>query len=120
KPEFTRKTRGEQYFFVNDRFIRSPYLHHALQKAYEGLIPKENFPGYFVFLSVPTNSIDVNIHPTKTEIKFEDERSIYAILHSAARRAIGFHNISPSIDFNTETAIDLPLPDKDRIPQAPV
>lgn len=114
KPEFSKKTRGEQFFFVNDRFIKSPYLHHSIHKAYEGIILKENFPSYFVYLDVPPASIDVNIHPTKTEIKFEDEKSIYAILHSAARRAIGLYNISPAIDFNTETAIDLPLPEKDR------
>jgi DNA mismatch repair protein MutL len=114
KPEYSKKTRGEQFFFVNDRFIKNNYLHHAVQKCYENLILKDHFPAYFIYLDVPPNTIDINIHPTKTEIKFEDEKTMYAILHSAVRRAIGYHNISPSIDFNTETAIDLPLADPKR------
>ncbi|MFZ5551993.1 MAG: DNA mismatch repair endonuclease MutL [Bacteroidota bacterium] len=114
KPEFTKKTRGEQFFFVNHRFIKSGYLHHAIQTAHDQLIPKENFPSYFIFLEVNPKSIDINIHPTKTEIKFEDERSIYAILHSATRRSLGIYNITPTLDFDTEMAIEIPLPDKNR------
>ena len=83
KPEFCKRTRGEQYFFVNNRFIKSPYLHHAVKKAYYGLIPDNYFPSYFLYLDIDPKLIDINIHPTKTEIKFEDERSIYAIIRSA-------------------------------------
>jgi DNA mismatch repair protein MutL len=120
KPAFTKKTRGEQFFFVNDRFIRSNYLHHAVMSAHEGIIPKENFPGYFLYFDVDPKSIDINIHPTKTEIKFEDEKSIYAILHSAARRSLGMYNIVPSLDFETEQGITIPLPGKDQTYTAPV
>ena len=110
KPEFTKKTRGEQFFFVNDRYIRSGYLHHAIVSACDGIIPKENYPSYFIYLEVDPQTIDINIHPTKTEIKFEDERSLYAILHSAARRSLGIHNISPTLDFETDN-LNIPLPD---------
>jgi len=114
KPEFTKKTRGEQFFFVNNRFIKSGYLNHAVQTAHDQLIPKENFPSYFLFLEVDPKTIDINIHPTKTEIKFEDERSIYAILHSAVRRSLGIYNITPTLNFDNEMAIEIPLPDKNR------
>ena len=107
KPEFAKKTRGDQYLFVNDRFIRSGYLHHAINKAFSELIPADSHPGYFIFLSVPTDSIDVNIHPTKTEVKFREEKPIYAILHSTVKRSLGKYNISPSLDFEQETSIDV-------------
>ncbi|MBL0049779.1 MAG: DNA mismatch repair endonuclease MutL [Bacteroidetes bacterium] len=119
KPEFAKKTRGEQYFFVNNRFIKNGYLHHAIQNAYEQLLPKESHPSYFLFLSVDPKSIDINIHPTKTEIKFEDERAIYAILRSAVKKSLGQHNISPTIDFEQEASISLDGPPKDRIIEAP-
>ncbi len=72
KPEFAKKSRGEQFFFVNDRFIKSPYLHHAVVSAFEGLIRSDTYPGYFLYLQVDPASIDINIHPTKTEVKFDD------------------------------------------------
>lgn len=109
KPEFAKKKRGEQFFLLNDRFIRSPYLHNAISNAFSDLIPKDMQPGYFIKLEVPANKIDVNIHPTKTEVKFEDERFIYAILQAAARKAIGSNHITPSLDFNRETAFDIPM-----------
>lgn len=103
KPEFAKKTRGEQFFFVNNRYIRDTYLNHAVNKAYEDLLPDDNFPLYVLFIDIDPAKIDVNVHPTKTEIKYLDEKSIYAILHSAVKRSIGRFNISPTIDFDQET-----------------
>lgn len=117
KPEFARKTRGEQFFFVNNRFIKSPYLHHALSAAFEELLPKEEHPGYFIKLTVDPSRIDINIHPTKTEVKFEDERIIYAILGSAVRKGLGKYNITPSLDFDREAAFDIPF--RKRIEEVP-
>ncbi|HEY4798818.1 MAG TPA: DNA mismatch repair endonuclease MutL, partial [Bacteroidia bacterium] len=108
KPEFARKTRGEQFFFVNNRFIKSPYLHHAVQNSYEQLLPKDAFPSYFINMEVDPKSIDVNIHPTKTEIKFEDERSVYTIIRAAVKQSLGKYNIAPSLDFEQEVSIELP------------
>lgn len=109
KPEFARKTRGEQYFFVNDRFFKDSYLHHAVSAAFDGMLQNKTYPSYFIYLKVPTQSIDVNIHPTKTEIKFEEDRAIYGILRSAVKLALGSHNISPTLDFEQETGFDVPL-----------
>ena len=105
KPEFAKRSRGEQYFFVNRRFIRSPYLEHAVRRAYEELIARDNYPGWFLFLELDPSWIDINIHPTKTEIKFRDDRAVYAIVHAAVRRALGRHNLTPSIDFEPEPAL---------------
>lgn len=105
KPEFAKRSRGEQYFFVNQRFIRSPYLEHAVRRAYEELIQRDNYPGWFLFLELDPSWIDINIHPTKTEIKFRDERAVYAIIHAAVRRALGRHNLTPSLDFEPEPAL---------------
>lgn len=103
KPEFAKKTRGEQFFFVNDRFIKDAYLNHAVNKAYQDLLPDDNFPLYVLFIDIDPSKIDVNVHPTKTEIKYLDEKSIYAIIHSAVKRSLGRFNIAPTIDFNQET-----------------
>ena len=103
KPEFAKKTRGEQFFFVNDRFIKDAYLNHAVNKAYQELLPDDNFPLYVLFIDIDPAKIDVNVHPTKTEIKYLDEKSIYAIIHSAVKRSLGRFNISPTIDFDQET-----------------
>lgn len=103
KPEFAKKTRGEQFFFVNNRFIKDAYLNHAVNRAYEELLPDDNFPLYVLFIEIDPAKIDVNVHPTKTEIKYLDEKSIYAILHSAVKRSLGRFNISPTIDFDQET-----------------
>lgn len=108
KPEFTRKTRGEQFFFLNKRFIRNSYLHHAVQSAFEQLLPQGHFPGYFIFLDVDPKTIDVNIHPTKTEVKFEDERSIYAVLRSTVKKSLGQYNIAPTLDFEQEMSMEIP------------
>ena len=105
RPEFARKTRGEQFLFVNHRFIRSNYLHHAVMSAFENLLPENSFPFYVLFINIDPRHIDVNVHPTKTEIKFDDERSVYAVVRSAVRQAIGSHNLTPAIDFNADVNI---------------
>lgn len=99
KAEYAKKTRGEQYFFVNKRFIKHAYLHHAIENAFLEMIPTESFPGYFLNIEVDPSEIDINIHPTKTEVNFLDVKLVYAILHAAVRKAIGQHNLSPMIDF---------------------
>lgn len=107
KPEASKKTRGEQFIFVNQRFIRSTYLNHAIVGAFDQLLGDGHFPLYLIYLDIDPAQIDINIHPTKTEIKFQDERAIYAILHAAVKRALGRHNISPTLDFNQETSIQI-------------
>lgn len=119
KPEFAKKKRGEQFFFVNGRYIKSPYLHNALREAFEDVLTGEHHPGYFLYLTVDPAEIDVNIHPTKTEIKFEDERAIYAVLRSAARHAIGQFNVAPTIDFDAEQSFSVPPLPEGQLPKAP-
>lgn len=108
KPEFAKKTRGEQFLFVNQRFIKSNYLHHAIQHAFEDLIPHDSHASYFIQLEVNPASIDVNIHPTKTEVKFEDEKAIYAILRTAVKQSLGKYQIAPTLDFEVENSFTLP------------
>jgi DNA mismatch repair protein MutL len=110
KPEMAKKTRGEQFFFINNRFIKNTYLNHAVTNAFQDLLPQGSFPMYLIYLEIDPTQIDINIHPTKTEIKFQDERAIYAIIHAAVRRALGKFSISPSIDFEQETSISLSPP----------
>ena len=109
KPEHAKKTSGEQYFFINRRYMRHPYFHRALMRSYENLLPAESFPTYFIFFEADPKSIDVNIHPTKTEIKFENEQAIFQIIQAAVREALGKSNVVPSIDFTTEGVIDIPV-----------
>lgn len=106
KPTYARKTRGEQFFFVNKRFIKSPYLHHAVKRAFEGLLPSDAFPFYVLFMDIAPARIDVNVHPTKTEIKFEDGRMVYSILEAAIRQALAVHHIAPSLDFEQNVNFD--------------
>ena len=108
KPEFAKKSRGEQFFFVNDRYIKSGYLHHAIMAAYEGLLRDGAQPSYFLYLQVPPNTIDINIHPTKTEIKFDDEHALYAILRSAVKHSLGQFNVAPVLDFDRDANLDTP------------
>ena len=105
KPEFARKTRGEQYFFVNNRFIKSGYLNHAVVGAYEELLPKDSYPLYVIFIEIDPVKIDINVHPTKQEIKFDDERLVYNYLKVAVRHALGSHNITPTLDFEQEVSL---------------
>ena len=109
KPEAAKKTRGEQYFFVNGRFIKSYYLNHAISKAFTDLIADNYHPSYFINLEINPKMVDINIHPTKTEIKFENEQAIYAILRSSVKKSLGKYNIAPTLDFNTEPNFDIPI-----------
>ena len=108
KPEFAKKNRGEQFFFVNDRYIKSGYLHHAIMAAYDGLLKDGAQPSYFINLQVPPNTIDINIHPTKTEIKFDDEHALYAILRSSVKHSLGQFNVAPVLDFDRDANLDTP------------
>lgn len=108
KPEFAKKSRGEQFFFANGRFIKSPYLHYAVVSAFEGLIKPDTHPGYFLYLEVNPSSIDINIHPTKTEVKFDDEHTLYAMLRSAVKHALGHFNVAPVLDFERDPNLDTP------------
>ena len=119
KPEYGKKSRGEQFFFVNDRFIKSPYLHHAVNSAFEGLMKNDVHPGYFLFLEVDPHSIDINIHPTKTEIKFDDEHSIYAMLRATVKHSLGQFNIAPVLDFERDKGFDTPYEYSKKVPTAP-
>jgi DNA mismatch repair protein MutL len=119
KPEFSKKNRGEQYFFVNNRFIKDGYLHHAVVSAFESLIPKDSYPSYWLKITIDPAEIDVNIHPTKTEIKFIDDKSVYAILRAAVKRALGRFSIAPSLDFENEKAFDIPLSKLESLPVQP-
>ncbi len=115
-PTYAKKTRGEQFFLVNNRFIKNAYLHHAVKNAFEELIPKDAFPFYVLFIDIDPQRIDVNVHPTKTEIKFEDEQMVYAILQATVRQALAQHG-APTLDFEQNTNIDplglqTPIPPK--------
>lgn len=120
KPEFAKKTRGEQFFFLNNRFIKSSYLQHAVQSAFENLLPADSFASFFLLLDVDPKTIDINIHPTKTEVKFEDERAIYAFLRSTVKKSLGQFNIAPSLDFDQEAHLyNMPLKPVDGIYRVP-
>ncbi len=106
KPKLGKKSRSEQFLFVNRRYIRSAYLHHAVKSAYEDILPADQYPFFILFLDINTDKIDVNVHPTKQEIKFEDEHIIYNYLRVTCRHALGKYSITPTLDFEQETAID--------------
>jgi len=106
KPEFARKTRGEQYFFVNGRFIKHPYLHHAVENAFADLLPADAYASYFINIGIDPSDIDINIHPTKTEVNFQDARYVYAVLQAAVKQSVGRHSLTPTIDFDKDPAID--------------
>jgi DNA mismatch repair protein MutL len=105
KPETAKKTRGDQYFFVNNRFIKSAYLNHALMNAYQEMIPAENFPMYVLFIDLDPTQVDVNVHPTKQEIKFEDEKIIYAFVQAAVKHALAQFSVTPTLDFDLDASI---------------
>lgn len=106
KPDQARKSRGQQFFFVNQRFIKSSFLHHAVSAAFEGMLSPGYHPGYFIFLHLDPKTLDINIHPTKTEIKFEDEQSIYSILRATVRHALGMFQVGPTLDFDRDPNLD--------------
>ena len=119
KPEFSKKTRGHQFFFVNNRFIKSPFLHHAVNSAFEGLLRIGYYPGYFLYLTVDPKSIDINIHPTKTEIKFEEEQSIYSILRAAVKHSLGIFQVTPTLDFDRDKSFEIPYSFNQKKPSFP-
>ena len=106
KPNFAKRTRGDQFFFVNNRFVKDGYLNHAVLMAFDNLLPPDTFPLYVLFIEIDPAKIDINVHPTKTEIKYQEEKAIYAIIRSAVKRSLGFYNITPSLDFEQETGFD--------------
>ncbi|MCA0932088.1 DNA mismatch repair endonuclease MutL [Lutimonas saemankumensis] len=114
KPSFAKKKKGEQFFFVNNRFIKNPYLNHAVMNAYDGLLQPGYHPSYFLFLEVPAESVDVNIHPTKTEVKFDNDRDLYAIIRSTIKHSLGQYNVAPVLDFNRDAELDTPYSFKDK------
>jgi len=105
KPDTAKKTRSDQYFFVNRRFIKSTYLHHAVANAFDGLIAKENFPSYILYIDVDPAQVDINVHPTKQEIKFEDDKIIYAFVQAAVKHALAQFSVAPSLDFSLDANI---------------
>ncbi len=107
KPEQAKKTRGEQFLFVNQRFIKSPFLNHAIKNAYDRLLPTDSFPFYAIYLTIAPELIDINVHPTKTEIKFQDEKALYAILQAAIRKSLATHHVVDSLDFEQDTNFSL-------------
>ncbi|MEK9517267.1 MAG: DNA mismatch repair endonuclease MutL, partial [Flavobacteriaceae bacterium] len=108
KPEFAKKSRGQQFFFVNKRFIKSPFLHHAVSSAFQGLLRDQFHPGYFIFIQIDPKTIDINIHPTKTEIKFEEEQNLYAIIKSMVKHSLGMFQGAPVLDFERDPSLDTP------------
>ncbi len=110
KPEFAKKTRGDQFFFVNGRFIKHPYLNHAVDSAFRELIPSDSFPAYYIYLNVDPGEIDINIHPTKTEVNFQNGQAIYSMIISAVKQGLGKFNAMPSIDFNVEPTVQFMTP----------
>lgn len=113
KPEFSKKTRGEQYFFVNGRFIKNAYLNHAVLGAYEGMIQDDYHPFYILFIEINPKHIDINIHPTKTEVKFDDDRLMYGVIASATRQALAKFNVTPSLDFESDVNFAQSVPNRD-------
>ncbi len=108
KPEFAKKSRSQQFFFVNHRFIKSPFLHHAVSSAFEGLLRDKFHPGYFIYIQIDPKTIDINIHPTKTEIKFEEDQNLYAIIKSMVKHSLGLFQASPILDFERDSSLDTP------------
>ncbi len=123
KPEFAKRTSGEQFFFINQRYMRHPYFHRAVMKAYENILPTDQFASYFIYIMANPQTIDVNIHPTKTEIKFENEQALFQILNAAVKEALGKSNVVPSIDFDTHGVVEIPVMTKDtrfKAPEIPI
>ncbi|MDG1342811.1 MAG: DNA mismatch repair endonuclease MutL [Flavobacteriaceae bacterium] len=119
KPSHAKKTRGQHFFFVNNRFVRSPFLNHAVSAAFEGLLRPGFNPGYFLFLELDPKTIDINIHPTKTEVKFEDEQSLYAILRSTIKHSLGIFQVIPTLDFEQNQTMEVPYAFKNKVPTSP-
>jgi len=119
KPEFAKKTPGDQFFFVNKRYMKHPYFYRAVMRAYENILPDDTIPSFFIYFDVDPANIDINIHPTKTEIKFENEQAMWQILAASIKESLGKYNVVPSIDFDTEVSIDIPVRKKDDLVEPP-
>jgi len=119
KPENAKKTAGEQFFFVNKRYMKHPYFFKAVTSAYHDILQHGLLPSFFIYFNVDPNTIDINIHPTKTEIKFENGKSLWPIVEATVREGLGKHNIGPSLDFNQEMAFDIPMPEKNAVIEPP-
>lgn len=119
KPEYSKRSRGHQFFFVNNRFIKSSFLHHAITSAFEGLLKQGFYPGYFLHFKIDPKKIDINIHPTKTEIKFDEEQSIYAVLRSAVKHSLGIFQVLPTLDFEKNNSFEVPYSFKNENPTLP-
>ena len=119
KPNFAKKKRGEQYFFVNNRFIKHSYLNHAVVSAFEGLLSHGYHPSYFLYLKVPPTTLDINIHPTKTEVKFDNEHALYAIIRSTIKHSLGQYNVAPVLDFNKDSGLEVPYDYKEKKANTP-
>ena len=119
KPSGARKSRGNQFFFINNRYIKSPFLNHSVKSAFDGLLSPKYYPGYFIFLDVNPKKIDINIHPSKTEVKFEDEQSLYAILRSSIKHSLGIFQVSPTLDFEKDSSMETPYSFKEKDPSSP-
>ncbi|NNC70345.1 MAG: DNA mismatch repair endonuclease MutL [Flavobacteriaceae bacterium] len=119
KPNFAKKKRGEQFFFVNGRFIKHGYLHHAVMSAFDGLLAQGYHPSYFLYLRVPATTLDVNIHPTKTEVKFDNEHALYAIIRSTIKHSLGQYNVAPILDFEKDATLEVPYDYKEKNAPAP-
>jgi len=120
KPKNAKRNLGEQFFFVNNRFMRHPYFYKAVLQAYDKILPPDTVPPYFIFFEVDPKIIDINIHPTKTEIKFEDERAVFQIIQASIREALGKYNIVPSIDFEEDTSLEIPVAGENSEVEAPM
>lgn len=119
KPDFAKKSRHQQFFFVNKRFIKNGYMHHAVLSAFEGLLSQQHQPGYFLHLSIPPKQLDINIHPTKTEVKFENEHAVYAVLRAAIKHSLGQFSIAPALDFSKDHTLDTSYAQYKSAPVAP-
>jgi len=119
KPEFARRSKAEQFFFVNQRYIRNPYLHHAVISAYDGLIKDGTQPSYFIYLDINPASIDINIHPTKTEIKFENEQALYAILRASVKHSLGQFSAAAVLDFDQDQTLEVQYEQLKTMPSLP-
>ncbi len=119
KPEASKKTRGMQFLFVNNRYIKNNFIFHSINKAYEGLLSEKNYPGFFIFLSVNPSLLDINIHPNKIEVRFQDEHSLYSIINSSVKHSLGIFQVAPTIDFETKSGFDIPYSKRFERPVTP-
>jgi len=119
KPQVSKKSRINQFLFVNNRYIKSQFLNHSINNAFDGLLRDGHYPGYFIFLEINPNKIDINVHPNKTEIKFEDEQNLYSIINSSVKHSLGVYQVTPVLDFEKEQSMELPYDSNKRLIKEP-